>query len=173
MSIDKNFTPTAPFPTIALFGANEQIGDRILHAFLSSKEHDFQIIAFIPPESSLQPSGKALRVEAVDLTKATRDELASKLQGVDAVISALNGAALESQSTIQDAAADAGVRRFYPSEYGFHQIYRKPNDPMGSIHPAWNLKARYVFSTRTFSSANKKPGLMNEHCFILQFVRAR
>ncbi|KAI2486253.1 NAD-binding protein [Pyrenophora tritici-repentis] len=43
---------------------------------------------------------------------------------------------------IQDAAADAGVKRFYPSEYGFHQIYRKPNDPMGYIHPAWNMKAK-------------------------------
>jgi hypothetical protein len=60
------------------------------------------------------------------------------------VISALNGPALETQGTIQDAAADAGVQRFYPSEYGFHQIYRKPDDPMGYIHPAWNMKAQYV-----------------------------
>jgi hypothetical protein len=60
------------------------------------------------------------------------------------VVSALNGPALKAQATIQDAAADAGVKRFYPSEFGFHQIYRKPNDPMGYIHPAWNLKAQCV-----------------------------
>lgn len=76
---------------------------------------------------------------------ASRSELAKDLEGVDAVVSALNGSALEAQATIQDAAADTGVKRFYPSEFGFHQIYRKPNDPMGYIHPAWNLKAQYVW----------------------------
>lgn len=126
---------------IALFGANGQIGERILQALISSKRQTFEIIAFIPPDSELQQSGN-VKVKTFDLERATRDSLAKDLEGVDAVVSALNGPALEAQGTIQDAAADAGIKRFYPSEFGFHQTYRKPNDPLGYIHPAWNLKAK-------------------------------
>jgi hypothetical protein len=43
----------------------------------------------------------------------------------DADVSALSGPALGAQATIQDAIADTGVKRFYPSESGFHQIHRK------------------------------------------------
>jgi hypothetical protein len=43
----------------------------------------------------------------------------------DADVSALSGPALEAQATMQDAIADTGVKRFYPSESGFHQIHRK------------------------------------------------
>jgi saccharopine dehydrogenase-like NADP-dependent oxidoreductase len=137
-----NYGLSVPFKTIALVGADGQIGERILHALISSKRpgHTFKVIAFVPPGSNLQQSS-TVTVKTFDLKVATRDALAKELAGVDAVVSALNGPALKAQATIQDAAADAGVKRFYPSEYGFHQIYRKPNDPMGYIHPAWNMKA--------------------------------
>jgi hypothetical protein len=49
------------------------------------------------------------------------------------VVSALNGPALGAQATIQNAADDAGVQRFYPSEYSFHHIYRKLDDLMGYV----------------------------------------
>lgn len=135
-----NYGLPAAFHTIALFGASGQIGDRILHALVSNKRKDFKVIAFVPPGAESQVS-KSTTVKTFDLEKVTREQLAQSLKGVDAVVSALNGPALEAQATIQDAAADAGVQRFYPSEYGSHQIYRRPNDPMGYIHPAWNLKA--------------------------------
>lgn len=136
-----NYKLSAAFTTIALFGASGQIGERILHALLSSKQKEFKVIAFVPPGSESQVSS-SVTTKTLDLEKVTREQLAQDLNGVDAVVSALNGPALEAQAIIQDAAADAGVQRFYPSEYGFHHIYRKPNDPMGYIHPAWNLKAQ-------------------------------
>ena len=141
-----NYGITPPYKTIALFGANGQIGDRILNALLNTVRHEFEIIAFIPPNSQLQTGQNAKNVstKTFDLTKIKREELTSELQGVDAVVSALNGKALEIQSTIQDAAADAGVKRFVPSEYGMHHIYRKPGDPKGYIHPAWNTKNEYA-----------------------------
>ena len=43
----------------------------------------------------------------------------------DADVSALSSPALEAQATIQDAIADTGVKRFYLSEFGFHQIHPK------------------------------------------------
>lgn len=147
MSHADNYGLTQPYKTIALFGANGQIGDRILRALCNVDRpgHEFKVIAFIPPETQLQSGQGAQNVstKTIDLTKAKRSEIASALQGVDAVVSALNGEALEVQSLIQDAAADAGVKRFVPSEYGMHHIYRKPGDPMGYIHPAWNLKNEY------------------------------
>lgn len=138
---------TAPVPSskVALFGANGQIGERILEALLSNQSHKFQLIAFIPPGTQISQSNNSnVSAKEFDLEKLSRESLAKDLRGVEAVVSALNGLALEAQATIQDAAADAGVRRFYPSEYGFHHIYRKPGDDMGYIHPAWNQKALYV-----------------------------
>lgn len=148
MSHADNYGLTQPYKTVALFGANGQIGDRILNALINvdRPDHEFNIIAFIPPQTQLQSGHNATNVstKTFDLTLASRHELASALQGVDAVVSALNGKALEAQSLIQDAATDAGVKRFVPSEFGMHHIYRKPGDPKGYIHPAWNQKNEYV-----------------------------
>lgn len=141
MSHADNYGLPAAFTTIALFGANGQIGERILHALLSSKRKEFKVIAFVPPGSESEVSS-SVTTKPFDLKNLTREGLAQDLKGIDAVVSALNGPALEAQATIQDAAADADVQRFYPSEFGFHQIYRKPNDPMGYVHPAWNMKAQ-------------------------------
>jgi hypothetical protein len=169
-----NYGLSAPFTTIALFGVGQvrmpehhhslnrtllnitQIGERILQALTSSKRpgHTFKVIAFIPPNADLQQQNN-ITIKTFDAKDADRSTLAKDLNGVDAVISALNGPALEAQAIIQDAAADAGVKRFYPSEFGFHQIYRKPNDPMGYIHPAWNTKAQYVCSILRFQPSCK------------------
>jgi uncharacterized protein YbjT (DUF2867 family) len=127
---------------IALFGANGQIGSCILAALL--KAGSFNITAFVEPGTELQhgQDTNSIRINEVDLQKASRKDLASLLQNHDAVVSALNGAALQAQSLIQDAATDAGVQRFYPSEFGMHHIYRKPNDAQGYVHPMWDSKAR-------------------------------
>jgi putative NADH-flavin reductase len=127
--------------TIALFGANGQIGKKILLALLGCNEQEFNVRCFVPPgtDKGLPIYGGAVHdrtsVVTFDLEKLHLDSLSRDLQGVDAVVSALNGPALEAQPMLQDAAAEAGVRRFYPSEYGMHHIYRKPDDPQGYIHP--------------------------------------
>jgi hypothetical protein len=43
----------------------------------------------------------------------------------DVYVSTLSGPALEAQTTIQDALANTGVKRFYLSEFRFHQLHRK------------------------------------------------
>lgn len=124
------------FKTIALFGANGQIGRCILRALLHCSQQSFELIAFVPPnESSKLSQTPNLKVKEFDATNIKRDELAAALKGVDVVVSALNGKALESQVGIQDAAVDADVKRFYPSEYGFHHIYQRPGDTAGYLHP--------------------------------------
>ena len=75
----------AAFNTIALFGASGQIGERVLHTLVSSKRKDFKVIAFVPPGSESQVS-ESVTVKTFDLEKATREQLAQDLKGVDAVV---------------------------------------------------------------------------------------
>lgn len=119
---------------IALFGATGQIGGSILSALLDA---NFQVLQILTPgsESRAEPESSSLSTAVVDLACISRDDLSAILSGVETVISALNGKALEAQQLIQDAAWDAGVKRFYPSEFGMHHIYRKPGDTFGYIHP--------------------------------------
>ncbi|KAF1943871.1 hypothetical protein EJ02DRAFT_443008 [Clathrospora elynae] len=83
-------TASAPFTTVALFGAN---GQRPVHTF--------KVIVFIPPSGNINAKGS-------DAEKADRDCIAKNPNRVDAMFSALVGPALDAQATIQDAAADAG-----------------------------------------------------------------
>ena len=133
---------------IALFGATGQIGRSILSALLDA---NFQVLQFITPgsESRAKPESPSLSTAVVDLGCISRDDLASILSGVQTVICALNGKSLEAQQLIQDAAWDAGVRRFYPSEFGMHHIYRKPGDTFGYIHPV-----RLCLQSQTIHSSN-------------------
>ncbi|KAL0943094.1 isoflavone reductase family protein [Colletotrichum truncatum] len=132
--------------TIALFGANGQVGDSILRGLLAEDDHQFKIHAFIPKGFELQhgQSHSKVFIHEFDLETLSKDKLATELKDVDAVISALNGKALDAQPTIQDAAAAAGVARFYPSEFGMHNVYRKPDDPWGYVHPLWDSKQQSI-----------------------------
>lgn len=83
------------FKTVALFGANGQIGEAILDALVTCQKQQFDVLAFIQPESS-PPSGADARnvtVHAIDIFD--KDAVASKLEGVDVVVSALNGKGLD------------------------------------------------------------------------------
>lgn len=123
-------------PKTALFGPTGQIGHSILSTLLKA---EYPVLQIISPgsESRAIPNtvSPLLSTQTIDLASTSREELASVLVGVYAVISALNGKGLEAQRFIQDAAADAGVRRFFPSEFGMHHIYRPPGDVFGFIHP--------------------------------------
>ncbi|KAL1648491.1 hypothetical protein SLS58_002246 [Diplodia intermedia] len=132
------------FETIALFGANGQIGQRILERLSHHPNHNFRVRAFIPPDDDLSCAGNDHKtiIKSFDPNELSREGLAKDLEGADAVVSALSGRALDAQPLIQDAAAHAGVKRFYPSEYGMHLTYRKPNDPWGYLHPVWDQKQR-------------------------------
>ncbi|RAK73804.1 NAD(P)-binding protein [Aspergillus fijiensis CBS 313.89] len=136
---------------IALLGPTGQIGQAIMRALLTTTPHHVLQIAAPQSESSARDQVKSftsdqsqrLSTAVVDLLSATPENLTPHLTGVEIVISALNGKALAAQRAVQDAAAHAGVKRFYPSEYGMHHIYRPPgeDDQMGYLHPIWNLKS--------------------------------
>lgn len=57
-------------------------------------------------------------VKVIEVDYDSRESLTSALQGQDAVVSALAGAAITKQHKIVDAAIATGVKRFLPSEFG-------------------------------------------------------
>lgn len=125
---------------VALFGATGQIGQAILRALVIANSHE--VIQLVHPHSLDKAKAMVKELEAedrmstvaVDVCECSVDELHPVLSGVEVVVSALNGKALDVQHKIQEAAARAGVRRFYPSEYGMHHIYHSP-DGYGYVHP--------------------------------------
>ncbi|RMZ04927.1 hypothetical protein D0862_05140 [Hortaea werneckii] len=133
---------------IAVFGADGQLGQVITKALLECPDKTFDVLAIkapLTPDLDV-PESDHYESRTVNLLNITQDKLKDQLKGVDAVVCALNGKALESQPLIQDAAADVGVKRFYPSEYGFHAVYRKPGDEWGYVHPIWDMKNRLLES---------------------------
>lgn len=139
---------TTHLQTIALFGANGQIGRHVLTALVDQKQQ-FKVIAFVSPNSDFNANkfGKETVIECrLDLNNATCEDLAEIMmhEHVDVAISTLGGEVLNKQGIVQDAAAKAGVRRFYPSEYGMHQIpwfadegpYLHPVSGLGPLTPS-------------------------------------
>lgn len=127
------------FKTIALFGANGQVGKAVFNALIKCHEPRFHVVAFTSPNSSfnlLDYGDVNVSVERVDLNHITSDDLAAVLSKskVDVAISALGGTIIARQGLIQDAAAKAGVKRFYPSEFGMHSVVWLPGE-QAYIHP--------------------------------------
>ncbi|KPV72355.1 uncharacterized protein RHOBADRAFT_55834 [Rhodotorula graminis WP1] len=136
------------FQTIALFGATGQIGRAFLDALLrpSTAGYEPRVRVFLRQQ---QFDDKAATIQdhaRVDKVKADFgdvEQLAKLLEGVDAVVSALNGPGIDAQYAILDAAAQAGVKRFVPSEYGFEHPWRKPGDDWTHFHPYFDIKQRF------------------------------
>jgi hypothetical protein len=143
ISFHANLLPME-FRNVALFGANGNIGNAILHALVACKEKSFHILCIISPKSELKYFGdrRAIEVRKLDLAIAAEEEIAKVLDGIDVVLNALSGTVLQRQQCIQDAAAKAGVRRFYPSEFGMHHIPVLPrHGPF--LHPVCSLSVSY------------------------------
>ncbi|BGP41696.1 hypothetical protein JCM10449v2_005687 [Rhodotorula kratochvilovae] len=141
-------TPETPYNNVALFGGTGQIGQAILDALLRPSTEGYQpnIKVFLRDEQWDDKAGTVPddpRVEKVRADFGDVRDLAEKLRGVDAVVSALNGPGIDAQYKILDAAAEAGVKRFVPSEYGSEHPWRKPGDDWTHFHPYFDVKQRF------------------------------
>ncbi|KAH9839155.1 uncharacterized protein C8Q71DRAFT_855794 [Rhodofomes roseus] len=134
--------------TVALFGATGMLGSAFLDAFLEDVVEGYKpkVLAFMRPGKDLSEKYKQhpqVQVVRCDYPKGGYD-LVEKLRGVDALVSVLNVGGYKSHYPLLDAAIKAGVKRFYPSEYGHHQHYRAPGDPGARILPLWNEKECFI-----------------------------
>jgi len=99
---------------VTVVGASGNLGPSIVQALLSS---NFTVTAFTRADSkSTFPTG----VHVTKVEYADRTSLVTALKGQDAVVSAIATPALLQQKAIIEAAVEAGVKRFIPSEFGIN-----------------------------------------------------
>ena len=106
-------------PIVAVAGASGDLGFRIAVALA---ERGADVVALVRPNLA---SDEVVRLKGVGLTLREADpydpkSLAKTCEGATCVISALNGlrdAVIDRQSLLLDAAVDAGVPRFIPSDF--------------------------------------------------------
>ena len=112
---------TITFSTVAVVGATGNIGQSIAKAILSDKTFKFKILTrsdTLEKKSDLLKEFKSHGAEIVTVDFQNTDSIAAALNGVQVLVSATSGYALQEQFPLIEAAKKAGVSRFYPSEYG-------------------------------------------------------
>ncbi|KAI4269330.1 MAG: hypothetical protein L6R38_007503 [Xanthoria sp. 2 TBL-2021] len=103
----------APLKNVTVIGASGNVGKPVVDALLKA---GFNVTALTRKSSSATfPS--EVKVQSVDDSYPS-DQLVAVLKGQDAVINLLPPMSVEQHNSIADAAAEAGVKRFIPSEFG-------------------------------------------------------
>ncbi|OAX37281.1 NAD(P)-binding protein [Rhizopogon vinicolor AM-OR11-026] len=105
------------YSSFAVAGAGPTIGGRIVKALI---ERGASVVALARPSSTStsSPLLNGAKVATVDYADVNAVASILREHKVEVVISALAYGALPAQSTIADAAKEAGVKLFVPSEYG-------------------------------------------------------
>jgi saccharopine dehydrogenase-like NADP-dependent oxidoreductase len=141
----------SPFKNITIYGAGgDNIGKYILDALLAEGTFNVSVLSRQSSKSKYPPSVKELRVPD-DLPHT---ELVQALKGQDVVISAVGfgSGALEIQYKVINAAIEAGVKRFMPSEYGFDNA-----DPKNAwLSPVFAIKSKVADYLDAKSKENEK-----------------
>ncbi|PWW77929.1 putative isoflavone reductase like protein P3 [Tuber magnatum] len=100
---------------VILVGATGNLGPSILKALQASSALETTILTRETSKTAQSPPPNT-KVLTADYTSVP--SLAAAFAGQDAVVSAIAGAALADQQALIDAAVQAGVKRFIPSEFG-------------------------------------------------------
>ncbi|KAB5566304.1 hypothetical protein GE09DRAFT_1055875 [Coniochaeta sp. 2T2.1] len=133
--------------TVAVAGATGLMGTPILSALLAS---NFNVTVLTRQDSTAATFPSNVKVIRVDYS--SHSSLVSALKGIDAVVSALTHLAIAtSESALIDAAVEAGVKRFLPSEYA--------SDTTNPVAATFPLFASKVASTKKLEAlAGANPG---------------
>uniref|UniRef100_A0A0W0EZH7 NmrA-like domain-containing protein n=1 Tax=Moniliophthora roreri TaxID=221103 RepID=A0A0W0EZH7_MONRR len=105
------------YKSFALVGANGHIGKHILKAFLSVGVNPLILTRKTSNTDTALPS--SLTVAKVDIDNVEEIAEVLKKHGIEVVVSAISGSAFDAQQkALADAAKEAGVKLFAPSEFG-------------------------------------------------------
>ncbi|RYC80575.1 hypothetical protein BFJ63_vAg16535, partial [Fusarium oxysporum f. sp. narcissi] len=99
---------------VALIGASGNLGVVIQDHFLAQKDSPLHL-SVLTRENSGAKFSKGLNVISTDYSP---ESLERRLRGQDVVIMLLPPESTVDHETVIDAAVKAGVKRFFPSEYG-------------------------------------------------------
>jgi hypothetical protein len=92
------------------------LGQIILRGLISAPQLSITALKR-PGSTSTFPEASNLKVVETDFSP---DSLSSNLKGQDVVISVIGGMGFANQKVIIDASVKAGVKRFFPSEFGIN-----------------------------------------------------
>ncbi|KAF9811087.1 hypothetical protein IEO21_06664 [Rhodonia placenta] len=143
-------------PIVAIVGATGNLGTDISEAFLKHyRPHFSQVIAVVRDPTSanarkLADAGAELR--QIDTTNVVLS-FARAFTGVDVVVSAVSMAPVEYHDALFDGALKAGVKVYFPSEFGmnYHLIeFREYGEPI------WDAKAQHVARARELAQGKIK-----------------
>ncbi|TPX18602.1 uncharacterized protein E0L32_002459 [Thyridium curvatum] len=98
---------------VAIAGAAGSLGTVVLKHLIASNKFNITILRRVGSSSTYDSS-----LKVVDVDFASVPSLTDALKGQDAVISTFGTTGFSLQTTLIDAAAAAGVKRFIPSEFG-------------------------------------------------------
>lgn len=106
---------TSPFRNITVFGAGgTNIGYHIVQALAADPTFTVTVLARASSKTSFPSNIRTVRVQ----DDFPHSELVEALRGQEVVISAVGFEAKKNEFKLIDAAIEAGVKRFFPSEYG-------------------------------------------------------
>ncbi|KAH7006806.1 isoflavone reductase [Ilyonectria destructans] len=103
----------ASLKNVLLIGAGGNLGVPVLQAFLNAPSYKVSVLAR-KESTSLFPEG----ITVFKADYANQPEVQVAMEGKDVVVSMVGGIAAGDQQVFIDAAIAAGVKRFFPSEFG-------------------------------------------------------
>jgi len=107
---------TVTIRTIALLGASGELGSVILDSLITDGSFHVTVLQRASSKSKLAHKDN-LKIVQFDDDFAI-DQLANLLKGQDAVIAAFRPSDVDQQLRLAEAAAEAGVKRFMPADFG-------------------------------------------------------
>lgn len=120
---------------VIVLGAGGNLGESILSAFLNESSFNTTVLSR-SGSKTVFPTGAKVKYADYESSASLKEAF----QGQDAVVSLIATAAIGDQKKLIDAAIEAGVKRFLPSEYGANN----PDERLTDIVPPLTAKVGIV-----------------------------
>ena len=138
-----------PASVIALAGATGLLGTQMIQALIDAQHPVIVLTRKGSTSTSELPNSDLIRIKEVDYTDTS--SLIPVLGGIDVVISTLAAVALGDQLNLVQAAYEAGVPRFIPSEFG-----SDTSNPANNALPVYAGKVNTANRLKELSKENPK-----------------
>lgn len=102
------------YKNILIIGAGGNLGPAVLTVLLASNAFNITVLTRKSSKSTFPSSVKTVQIS----DDYPSSELEAAFKGQDAILCFVGGEGLGNQPKFIDAAVKAGVKRFFPSEYG-------------------------------------------------------
>lgn len=138
-------TASSALRNIAIFGAGgHNIGHHILLALLANPAFKVTVIARASSSTAFPPEAHVLRIPDTP----SHSDLVTAFKDQDVILSAVGYPAKLTEPQLIDAAIEAGVKRFIPSEYGLNNDLPAAR----ALNPVFEAKGKVIDYLRSKES---------------------